>query len=180
MIQFWQWLVYYVKLELWSSRITSNYLHSFVLFGKHCSKDGSGRKSGAEGSTVCLFCLVLFVFVVGGSKVKVAWGPELKALGWNSLLWETAAFPSISNLGKKEVLGSIDCAEWLSFLHQIVVKVAWSDAIPDNYEIMHQSQSSDIKVRITEDGKSQYYTRLNFTAKGSNFWGEIARDKKES
>jgi hypothetical protein len=32
-------------------------LDSFVLLGKHSSNDGSGRNSGAVGSTVCLFFL---------------------------------------------------------------------------------------------------------------------------
>lgn len=49
-------------------------LDSLVLLGKHSSKDGSGRNSGAVGSTVCLFCLVF-----GGSAID--WSVTEAALG---------------------------------------------------------------------------------------------------
>lgn len=53
------------------------HLHSLELFGKHSSKDGSGRKSGALGSTVCFLSLALvLLLVVWGSNVKVALTPD--------------------------------------------------------------------------------------------------------
>lgn len=53
------------------------YLDSFVLLGKHSSKEGSGRKSGAAGSIVC-FGLTLVVLVTELSNDKVALGLTLK------------------------------------------------------------------------------------------------------
>ncbi len=102
------------------------YLYSFVLFGKHCSKVGSGRKSGEAGSTVCLLCLVLSELVVGGSKVNVALGPELTDVA-NVSFFETR--PTKSNPGKKAVVGNFTGEAWLPFWHTTDVKLACTDAI---------------------------------------------------
>lgn len=97
------------------------YLDSFVLFGKHCSKDGSGRKSGAAGSTVCFLCLAFSESVVGGSNVNVALGPKLTDVSFLDAL-ETR--PTTSNPGKKAVLGNFAGEAWLPFLHTTDVKLA--------------------------------------------------------
>ena len=68
------------------------YLYSFVLLGKHSWKEGSGRKAGELGSTVCEICLLLsFIFDVVESSsssmeevVKVALGPEFLKVGKRS------------------------------------------------------------------------------------------------
>lgn len=65
-----------------------------VLLGKHSWKEGSGRKAGESGSTVCEICLLLsFTFDVVESSpssssveevVKVALGPEFLRVGKRS------------------------------------------------------------------------------------------------
>lgn len=105
------------------------YLYSLVLFGKHCSKDGRGRKSGEAGSTVCFLCLVLSELVVGGSKVNVALGLELTDKANVSFLDALETRPTTSNPGKKAVLGYFAEAAWLPFWHTADVKLACSDAI---------------------------------------------------
>jgi hypothetical protein len=105
------------------------YLNSFVLFGKHCSNDGSGRKSGAAGSTVCFLCLVFSESVVGGSNVNVALGPVLTDIADVSFLDALETRPTTSNPGKKAVLGNFAEEAWLPFWHTTDVKLACSDAI---------------------------------------------------
>lgn len=107
------------------------YLYSFVLFGKHCSKDGSGRKSGEAGSIVCFLCLILSESVVGGSKVNVALVPELTAAAANISFLDDAleTRPTTSNPGKKAVLGNFAGEAWLPFWHTTDVKLACTDAI---------------------------------------------------
>lgn len=104
------------------------HLCSLVLLGKHCSKDGRGRKSGEAGSTVCFLCLVFSEFVDGGSNVNVALGPE-KEGGQISFFHVLAEFPVTSKPGKKEVLGNLDVTEWFAFLHTSDVIVVCTDAI---------------------------------------------------
>lgn len=104
------------------------YLYSLELLGKHCSKDGSGRKSGEPGSTVCFLCLVLSELVVGGSNVNVALATE-DMERHISFLHALESRPTISNPGKKEVLGNLAGAPWLPFLQKIVVIVVCTEAI---------------------------------------------------
>lgn len=103
--------------------VKKTHLYSLELFGKHCSNDGSGRKSGEAGSAVCFLCPVFLEFAVGGSKVKAALIPEL--------MEEHISFlhATTSNPGKKEVLGSFAGVEWIPFLHTIEVVVACTEAI---------------------------------------------------
>jgi len=84
------------------------YLDSFVLFGKHSSKEGSGRKSGEAGSTVCFFCLVLSALVVGGSNVNVALGTKAMEDGASSFFQAFEERPTTSNRGKNVELGNFD------------------------------------------------------------------------
>lgn len=105
------------------------YLYSFVLLGKHCSKDGSSWKSGAVGSTVCFLCLALSALVARGSKVSVALGPELRGGGHISFLYALETHPTVSNPGKKAVLGNFAGEELFPFLHTTDVSVPWTDAI---------------------------------------------------
>lgn len=80
-----------------------------MLFGKHSSNDGRGRKSGEAGSSVCLGRFGNLAFselVAGGSKVKVALGPELMELRHISFLNGLEGRPTTSNPDKKEVLGN--------------------------------------------------------------------------
>lgn len=87
------------------------YLCSFVLLGKHCSKDGRGRKSGEAGSTVCLGSLGFSELVAGGSKVSVALAPELRELRHTSFLNGLEGRPTASNPGKKVVAGNFAAEE---------------------------------------------------------------------
>jgi len=85
-----------------------DYLCSLVLFGKHCSKDGRGRKSGEAGSTVCFFCLVLPELLVGGSNVNVALGTKAMEDGTSSFFQALETRPTTSNPGKNVELGNFD------------------------------------------------------------------------
>lgn len=105
------------------------YLSSFVLFGKHRSKEGSGRKSGEAGSTVCFLCLVLSELVAGGSKVNVALGLELKQKANDSFLDVLDTRPTASNPRKKAVPGYFAEAAWFPFWHTTDVKLACSEVI---------------------------------------------------
>lgn len=104
-------------------------LDCFELLGKHSSKDGRGRKSGAAGSTVC-FCLFFSVFLAGGSKVNVALGPKLLRAGTISFLWTCEARPITSNPGRKVVVGYFTGDEegW-QLLHTADANTACTDAI---------------------------------------------------
>jgi hypothetical protein len=79
-----------------------------VLFGKHCSKEGRGRKSGEAGSIVCFVCLVLSALVVGGSNVKVALGTKAMEDGTSSFFKTFEERPATSNRGKNEEFGNFD------------------------------------------------------------------------
>lgn len=93
------------------SHVRETHLCSFVLFGKHCSKDGRGKKSGEAGSTVCLGGLAFSELVAGGSKVNVALGSELRALRHISFLYGLEIRPTASKPGKKVVLGNFAAEE---------------------------------------------------------------------
>lgn len=112
------------------------HLCSFVLFGKHCSKEGRGRKSGEAGSTVCFFCLALSALVLGGSNVNVALGTKAMENGTSSFFQALGARPTTSNPGKNAVLGNLVCEAWLPFLQTTDVTLACTDAISmSNYSI---------------------------------------------
>jgi len=83
-------------------------LCSLVLFGKHCSNEGRGRKSGEAGSRVCFFCLVMSELVVGGSNVRVALGTKEMEDGTSSFFQALEARPTTSNPDKKEELANFD------------------------------------------------------------------------
>lgn len=83
-------------------------LCSLVLFGKHCSNEGRGRKSGEAGSRVCFFCLVMSELVVGGSNVRVALGTKEMEDGTSSFFQAFEARPTTSNPGKNEELVNFD------------------------------------------------------------------------
>lgn len=113
-----------------------NHLCSLLLFGKHCSKEGRGRKSGEAGSIVCFFWLVLSELVVGGSNVNVALGTKVMEDGTSSFFQALETRPTTSNPGKNVELGNFDWEAWLPFLHTSDVTLACTDAILiQNYSI---------------------------------------------
>lgn len=122
------------------------YLYSFVLLGKHCSKDGSSWKSGELGSTVCFLCFPLSALVAGGSKVNVALGPELRGGGHNSFLYGLETRPTASNPDKKAVLGNFAGEELFPFLHTTDVRVLWTDAISRLNKVLRGYNRQAIKL----------------------------------
>lgn len=103
----------------------TTHVHSLVLLGKQSSKDGSGRKSGALGSTVCFRFLTFSWLEVEGSKVSVALGPEYK-VGETSFL---LMLPFMSVPWRKELLGNFDQVEQFLLLHTADAKLVCIDAI---------------------------------------------------
>lgn len=59
-------------------------LDSLVLRGKHSSNAGSGRNSGAAGSTVCFFCLGFAGSATDWSVTEAALGLEQVRLAFLS------------------------------------------------------------------------------------------------
>lgn len=119
-----KWTLRKGTLSAWPDCSCITSLHSFELFGKHSSNDGSGIKSGEVGSVVCFLCCFLSELVVGGSKVKVALGAEHIGGGHISFLQAFEMRPTTSKPVKKVVLENLVGAEWLPFLHTTDVKLA--------------------------------------------------------
>jgi hypothetical protein len=94
-------------------------LYSLVLFGKHCSKEGRGRKSGEEGSTVFFFSLV----AGGGSNVKVALAPDARERAQKSFLH--AAADALENPGGKKAV----VMPFLVTAEDVKIAAAWTDAM---------------------------------------------------
>lgn len=98
-------------------------MYSLELLGKHSSKEGSRRKSGALGSAVCFRCLLLSLLVDGGSKVSVALGTR-KAGAYTSFRLIFTSIPC-----KEELLGNFEEGERLLLLQIADAKLVCKDAI---------------------------------------------------